>query len=233
MTMTNARMAAATMAARRGQRRRRAVPRPGTFPFAPGTRKVIPSPAWSSEPSAGRGGPAGLERFQRAHRPGQGAHLDQPHPGRHRTGGVLAVGRRRQEYRRALGPCSHHLLLDTPDGLDGAVRLDFPGPGDEPATGEVHRSQLVDDPQGEHEPGAGTADIANVDLHGEREDETLHYLDADHRIALELCGPDPDPPELAAPPDGQLHGRARPDPPQEGARVGAAADRLPVDRRDD
>ena len=67
---------------------------------------------------------------------------------------------------------AEHLLGDAADRADRAVGADLAGAGDLLAAGEVARREHVDDAEGEHRAGAGTADVVDLDLDRERERES-------------------------------------------------------------
>src|SRR5215469_3861270 len=125
----------------------------------------------SNERSAARNRLARLERRQRGKRPAQRADLDQSQPGGHRAGGIGAVSCRGQEHRRTGRPGGRHLLLYPPDRVNVAIDLDFSGARDELAASQVRGRELVDDSEREHQPGARSSDVPDVDRHLERESE--------------------------------------------------------------
>src|SRR5258707_11040977 len=94
------------------------------------------------------------------------------------------VTRRGQENCCPGGAGRGHLLLDPADRDNRPVDLDLAGACDELAPGQVRGSQLVDDREGEHQPGARTTDVADVDLHLKRELERLDDLYSDHGLSL-------------------------------------------------
>src|SRR4051794_24601608 len=83
------------------------------------------------------------------------------------AGGLGAVVRRDEEHRRAGGLGAAQLLRDAADGPDGTRVVDRARAGDDPAAGQVLRPQLVDDAEGEHQAGARTADLVQLELQGE------------------------------------------------------------------
>src|SRR5205823_181169 len=82
-------------------------------------------------------GVAGFEGFEVGDGLVEGAHLDQAQARGHGALGVRAVGGGGQEDGRASVARAGNLLLDAADGLHLSAGGDLPGPGDEPARGQV------------------------------------------------------------------------------------------------
>ena len=89
----------------------------------------------------------------------------------------LSVGR--QEVLGALVARADGLHLDAADRADLALVVDGAGARDELAAGQVARGELVDDAEGEHQPGARAADVGELDVDREREGVVGPGLDAD------------------------------------------------------
>ncbi len=124
-----------------------------------------------------------LERQQVRNGPAERAHLDDAKAGRNGAAHVRAVVRRCEKDGGALVACAHHLLLDAADRADVAIGIDLTRARDEPASGEVVLAELVDKAKREHHSGARPTDVADLDLHLERERVPLADVDADRRLA--------------------------------------------------
>ena len=103
---------------------------------------------------------------QRVHRAVQGGDGDQPQPLGQFGLGVGALGLRDEEDGRPVAPGGLRLQRDPADRADLAVRADRARTGDGAAAGEVAAAavavELVDDAEGEEQPGAGPADVGEV-----------------------------------------------------------------------
>ena len=116
---------------------------------------------------------------------------------------LLAVGRGSKEPGGSAPLGADQLLLDAADPPDRAHGVDRPRARDGGATGQGPGCQLVVDREGEHHPGRWATDVARVDADLDREVEGSLQEDADHSVALGVCGPDAEDQSLAVPADGE------------------------------
>src|SRR5699024_5371875 len=97
---------------------------------------------------------------------GDGDHLE---AAGHRPEDGVAVAGGGEEPAGAVPGGAGHLLLDAADRPDLPGEVHGAGPGDQLTTGQGARGEHVDDPQREHQPCAGAADVLDreVDVDGE------------------------------------------------------------------